>query len=64
MEKQTIIVMSDSHGNRAIVEEIKHRYLGKVDAILILSCLVMMKCGKEFTLWLGTWISMVVIQTV
>ena len=33
MEKQTIIVMSDSHGNRAIVEEIKHRYLGKVDAI-------------------------------
>ena len=33
MEKQTIIVMSDSHGDRAIVEEIKTYYLGKVDAI-------------------------------
>ncbi|MGT2845696.1 metallophosphoesterase [Streptococcus massiliensis] len=33
MAKQTIIVMSDSHGDRAIVEEIKERYLGKVDAI-------------------------------
>lgn len=33
MAKQTIIVMSDSHGDRAIVEEIKNRYLGKVDAI-------------------------------
>lgn len=27
-----IIVMSDSHGDRAIVEEIKQHYLGKVDA--------------------------------
>ena len=33
MAKQTIIVMSDSHGDRAIVEEMKHHYLGKVDAI-------------------------------
>ena len=33
MAKQTIIVMSDSHGDRAIVEEIKTYYLGKVDAI-------------------------------
>lgn len=33
MAKQTIIVMSDSHGDRAIVEEIKNHYLGKVDAI-------------------------------
>ena len=33
MAKQTIIVMSDSHGDRAIVEEMKDQYLGKVDAI-------------------------------
>ena len=33
MAKQTIIVMSDSHGDRAIVEDIKNHYLGKVDAI-------------------------------
>ena len=33
MAKQTIIVMSDSHGDRAIVEEMKDHYLGKVDAI-------------------------------
>ena len=33
MAKQTIIVMSDSHGDSLIVEEIRNRYLGKVDAI-------------------------------
>ncbi|GGE37392.1 metallophosphoesterase [Streptococcus himalayensis] len=33
MAKQTIIVMSDSHGDRAVVEEIKQQYVGKVDAI-------------------------------
>lgn len=33
MEKQVIIVMSDSHGDREIVKEIKDRYQGKVDAI-------------------------------
>ena len=33
MAKQTIIVMSDSHGDSLIVEEIRDRYLGKVDAI-------------------------------
>ena len=33
MAKQTIIVMSDSHGDSFIVEEIRDRYLGKVDAI-------------------------------
>ena len=33
MAKQTIIVMSDSHGDRAIVEEIRNYYIGKVDAI-------------------------------
>lgn len=31
--QQTLLVMSDSHGDRAIVEEVKERYLGKVDAI-------------------------------
>ena len=30
---KTILVMSDSHGDRQIVEEIKNRYFGKVDAI-------------------------------
>ena len=29
MAKQTIIVMSDSHGDSLIVEEIRDRYLGK-----------------------------------
>ncbi|GFH41910.1 phosphoesterase [Lactococcus hodotermopsidis] len=28
-----IIVMSDSHGNRKVVEDIKEKYLGKVDGI-------------------------------
>lgn len=33
MEEQTIIVMSDSHGDRGVVEDIKNRYQGKVAAI-------------------------------
>ena len=33
MAEQVIIVMSDSHGDRQIVEEIKDHYKGKVDAI-------------------------------
>ena len=33
MAKQTIIVMSDSHGDRSIVEAIKDKYLGQVDGI-------------------------------
>ncbi|MBM7635618.1 metallophosphoesterase [Streptococcus saliviloxodontae] len=33
MASYTLIVMSDSHGDREIVEEIKNHYLGKVDAI-------------------------------
>lgn len=33
MAKQTLIIMSDSHGDRAIVEQIKEHYQGKVDAI-------------------------------
>ena len=33
MAEQTIIVMSDSHGDRDIVADIKKRYQGKVDAI-------------------------------
>ena len=33
MAEQTIIVMSDSHGERDIVVDIKNRYQGKVDAI-------------------------------
>ncbi|MGT2948439.1 metallophosphoesterase [Streptococcus devriesei] len=33
MAEGTLIIMSDSHGDRQIVKEIKDRYLGKVDAI-------------------------------
>ncbi|MFC5630530.1 MULTISPECIES: YfcE family phosphodiesterase [Streptococcus] len=33
MAEYTLIVMSDSHGDRQVVENIKHYYLGKVDAI-------------------------------
>ena len=33
MAKQIIIVMSDSHGDSLIVEEIRDRYVGKVDAV-------------------------------
>ncbi|MFC3932930.1 metallophosphoesterase [Streptococcus dentapri] len=33
MATSTIVVMSDSHGDRKIVQEIKERYQGKVDAI-------------------------------
>ncbi|MGT2928952.1 metallophosphoesterase [Streptococcus dentasini] len=33
MAKNTIIVMSDSHGDRGIVEDIKNHYQGRVDAI-------------------------------
>lgn len=33
MAEQTIIAMSDSHGERDIVVDIKKRYQGKVDAI-------------------------------
>ena len=33
MAKQTIIVMSDSHGDRDIIQTIKDQYQGKVDAI-------------------------------
>ncbi|MTB64449.1 YfcE family phosphodiesterase [Streptococcus sp. zg-86] len=29
----TCVVMSDSHGDRAIVEEVKERYMGQVDAL-------------------------------
>ncbi|WP_203266181.1 metallophosphoesterase [Streptococcus uberis] len=32
-KKTTIIVMSDSHGDREVVESIKNRYLDQVDAI-------------------------------
>lgn len=33
MAKYRLIVMSDSHGDRQIVEAIREKYLGKVDAI-------------------------------
>lgn len=34
MAERTIVIMSDSHGDRQIVQDIKERYLGQVDAIL------------------------------
>ncbi|MDG3142922.1 metallophosphoesterase [Streptococcus suis] len=33
MAEQTLIIMSDSHGDKAVVENIKEYYQGKVDAI-------------------------------
>ena len=33
MAERTLIIMSDSHGDQQIVQEIKNRYSGKVDAI-------------------------------
>lgn len=33
MAEQTLIVMSDSHGNKDVVERLKERYQGEVDAI-------------------------------
>ena len=48
MESRTIIVMSDSHGDREIINEIKQRYQGDVDAIftmVILSYLVQIRFG-------------------
>lgn len=65
MAKQTIIVMSDSHGDRAIVEEIRNHYIGKVDAIFItetLSFLLMMRYGKGFRLLQGIWTFTTAIQ--
>lgn len=48
MESRTIIVMSDSHGDREIINDIKQRYQGDVDAIftmVILSYLVQIRFG-------------------
>lgn len=39
MASKTIIVMSDSHGDRDIVQAIKDKYLGQVDAISIMGIL-------------------------
>ncbi|HHV5985841.1 TPA: YfcE family phosphodiesterase, partial [Streptococcus agalactiae] len=33
MAIRKLVVMSDSHGDRDIVKDIKNHYLGKVDAI-------------------------------
>ena len=59
MAKQTIIVMSDSHGDRSVVEAIKEKYLGKVDGIFHngdSELKVMILSGKGFTLSKETWI--------
>ena len=59
MAKQTIIVMSDSHGDSLIVEEIRDRYVGKVDAVFITAILncVLILLWKAYVLLKGTWTS-------
>ena len=58
MAEQVIIVMSDSHGDRQIVEEIKNHYKGKVDAIFHNGDSELESTdlyGKAFMLSKGTW---------
>ena len=66
MAKQTIIVMSDSHGDRSIVEAIKEKYLGQVDGIFHngdSELKVMILSGKGSTLSKEIWIFMMAIRT-
>ena len=65
MAKQTIIVMSDSHGDSLIVEEIRDRYLGKVDAIftmVTLSFAQIHPSGKESRSSEEIWTFIQIIQ--
>ena len=65
MAKQTIIVMSDSHGDSLIVEEIRDRYVGKVDAVFHNGDSELRPdshFGKASVLLKGTWISMPATQ--
>ena len=67
MAKQTIIVMSDSHGDSLIVEEIRDRYVGEVDAVFHNGD---SELRPDSPLWRasallkGTWTSMPAIQNV
>ena len=61
---KTILVMSDSHGNRDIVQELKDYYGGKVDAIFhngIQNCPVQIPSGKESKWSKGTVTTMAAI---
>ena len=51
MAKQTIIVMSDSHGDSLIVEEIRDRYVGKVDFRFFITAIL--NCVLILPLWEG-----------
>ena len=67
MAKQTIIVMSDSHGDSLIVEEIRDRYVGKVDAVFHNGDSELRPdspFGKASVLLKGIWTSMEVTQNV
>ena len=67
MAKQTIIVMSDSHGDSLIVEEIRDRYVGKVDAVFHNGDSELRPdspLGKASVLLKGIWTSMQVTQNV
>ena len=67
MAKQTIIVMSDSHGDSLIVEEIRDRYLGKLTPFFItaiLNCVLILPFGKASVLLKGTWTSRPATQNV
>ena len=64
MAKQTIIVMSDSHGDRSVVEAIKEKYLGKVDGIFNGDSELKNDdpVREGFTLSKETWIFMMAIR--
>ncbi len=67
MAKQTIIVMSDSHGDSLIVEEIRDRYLGKVDAIftmVTLNSVQTLRYGKVSMSSKEIWTFMLATQNV
>ena len=53
MADKTLIVMSDSHGDREIVKEIKERYLGKVDAIFHNGDSELLSSDE---IWEGIWV--------
>ncbi|WP_159547799.1 metallophosphoesterase [Streptococcus halichoeri] len=53
MASKTIIVMSDSHGDRAVVEDIKAKYINQVDAIFHNGDSELLACDP---LWQGIFV--------
>lgn len=67
MAKQTIIVMSDSHGDSLIVEEVRDRDVGKSMPFFITAILNYVRIlhfGRASALLKGTWTSTPATQNV